>query len=145
MFGCFGKSECVFCSVSTENGFSIIYEDDTLIAFHDRSPGARFHALVIPRDHVSTVKVLDTSHVPLLERMIGLGHQLLKDRGYAQNADQIRLGFHVPPFNSINHIHLHVLGLPFGNRFREWKYTPGLWFAEANTVLERLRQGLSPV
>ncbi|KAI9024409.1 HIT-like domain-containing protein [Phycomyces nitens] len=141
MFGCFGKHECIFCSVSTENGFSIIYEDDTLVAFHDRSPGAGFHALVIPKDHVSTVKSLDKSHVPLLERMIGLANRLLKDNGYT-DADQ-RLGFHVPPFNSINHIHLHVLGLPFKSRFREWKYTPGLWFAKADYVLARLRQGQS--
>lgn len=57
-----------------------------------------------------------------------------------------RLGFHVPPFNSVNHLHMHVIGLPFKNKIRSYKYKPGYpWYADAKTVLDRLGEGMSPV
>src|SRR4051812_46991279 len=33
-----------------------------------------------------------------------------------------RLGYHIPPFNSVQHLHLHVLSLPLKSRWREFKY-----------------------
>ncbi|ORY28589.1 hypothetical protein BCR39DRAFT_198118 [Naematelia encephala] len=46
------KPGCIFCSVSSQNGFNIVYEDQELIAFHDRSPQAEQHLLIIPRYHL---------------------------------------------------------------------------------------------
>ncbi|KAI8138344.1 HIT-like domain-containing protein [Fennellomyces sp. T-0311] len=143
---CFPRS-CPFCNVTAENGFRIVHEDDDLIAFHDRSPGASVHILVIPREHITTVKALDSSHVPLLEKMMFLGRQLLSDQGFNPDDDtQARFGFHVPPYNSINHLHMHAHGLPWRSVFRKWMFTRGrAWYVEASHVLERLRQGLDPV
>ena len=45
-------------------------KDEDVIAFHDRSPGASVHILVIPREHVTTVKALDNGHVPLCKSWI---------------------------------------------------------------------------
>lgn len=35
-----------------------------------------------------------------------------------------RLGFHIPPFSSVHHIHLHVLSLPLARRWSHVKYRP---------------------
>ncbi|KAI8092517.1 HIT-like domain-containing protein [Halteromyces radiatus] len=141
MFGCFGRS-CPFCTVSTENGFSIVQETEDLIAFRDRSPAAKIHFLVIPRNHIGTVKDLEKKDISLVQQMIGLGQQLLKEQGYEINdKDQIRLGFHVPPFNSVPHLHMHVIGGPFKNNWRKWKYMSGrIWYLEASTLLAHLHQ-----
>ncbi|KAG2186198.1 hypothetical protein INT43_002636 [Umbelopsis isabellina] len=66
---CFPSSDhCVFCDVTTEKGFNIVYEDNDLIAFHDRAPGAKSHILIIPRKHVGTVKDLGRQHRDLCKQ-----------------------------------------------------------------------------
>ncbi|KAH8556603.1 hypothetical protein BGW37DRAFT_418001 [Umbelopsis sp. PMI_123] len=90
MIGCcgFGRKECVFCDVNSKNGFKIVYEvrdqgrifrslvinttlilsqENDLIAFHDRSPASKLHLLIIPRQHIGTVKDLKGDHRPLRE------------------------------------------------------------------------------
>ncbi|KAI9338422.1 HIT-like domain-containing protein [Pilaira anomala] len=149
MICCFGSknAECVFCNIKEAAGSRIVSETENLIAFQDRSPSAQLHLLVIPKSHIRTVKDLDGGDVPLLHEMINLGKTLLKEQGFNPDDDsQIRLGFHIPPFNSINHIHLHVIGLPFKSKLRGLKYESGyLWYMHAKTILSRLTDGMSPV
>ncbi|KAL7423663.1 hypothetical protein Q5752_001245 [Cryptotrichosporon argae] len=95
---------CVFCGVSKEAGFDVVFEDDELVAFRDRWPRAKEHVLIIPRAHISTVRDLELSHIPLLASMAQLGSSL------APGAKQ---GFHIPPFSSVHHLHLHVLVPPY--------------------------------
>ncbi|KAL0569623.1 hypothetical protein V5O48_012332 [Marasmius crinis-equi] len=43
---------CPFCKVSAEEGFKVIWEDDTFIAFEDRRPASLRHFQLIPRKHI---------------------------------------------------------------------------------------------
>ncbi|WWC60557.1 uncharacterized protein I303_103131 [Kwoniella dejecticola CBS 10117] len=94
---------CIFCNVSKEKGFNIVYEDEELIAFHDRTPRAKVHLLIIPRRHlVSSVKELRREHIPLLNAMTDLASTLVPSN------PPPKTGFHIPPFSSVPHLHLHV-------------------------------------
>ncbi|KAJ2891034.1 hypothetical protein IWW38_003805 [Coemansia aciculifera] len=100
--------KCVFCSGKLER---IVYKDDAFMVFHDRKPDAEVHLLVIPRTHYGTINDMTPSELPMLTQMHELGQRLLDEMGYT--GDMARFGFHRPPFNSIHHLHLHCLGLPF--------------------------------
>ncbi|XP_015686522.1 histidine triad nucleotide-binding protein 3-like, partial [Protobothrops mucrosquamatus] len=82
------------------------YED--LVCFRDIRPGAPHHYLVLPKNHIGNCKTLKSEHIPLLERMMAVGKAILQ-WSKCTNLDDIRMGFHWPPFCSIAHLHLHVL------------------------------------
>jgi len=38
-----------------------------------------------------------------------------------------RFGFHLPPFNSVDHLHMHAFALPFEPEWKERKYSVESW------------------
>jgi hypothetical protein len=62
-----------------------------------------------------------------------------------------RLGFHIPPNTSVDHLHLHVQGLPYRSIIKQAKYpvSPGTngrskgygWFVEVEQLTRILGQG----
>ncbi|KAJ2264291.1 hypothetical protein J3F81_006289, partial [Coemansia sp. RSA 371] len=120
-------TNCVFCNPLDR----VVYEDTDFIAFHDIKPDATLHLLVIPRQHYGTVKELTPEDQPMVKRMLEIGQLLLEERGFTE--DTTRFGFHRPPFNSIHHLHMHCLGLPFKPRRAEYMFpkTSSRWFIPA--------------
>ncbi|KAJ2865604.1 hypothetical protein GGH94_002121 [Coemansia aciculifera] len=129
---------CVFCSGPLDR---IVYEDADFLAFHDIKPDAELHLLVVPREHYGTIKEMTIAELPMITRMHELGQRLLEERGYA--GDMARFGFHRPPFNSIHHLHLHCLGLPFRSRRAAIPFTEGVraWFVPAERLINDLSKG----
>ncbi|CAL1716150.1 unnamed protein product [Somion occarium] len=140
---------CTFCNVSKSNGFDVVWEDDHFVAFRDHNPAAEHHFLVIPKEHVGTVKTLTKSDVDMVQRLVKIGHTLLSDHNVPEN--QRRLGFHIPPFSSVPHLHLHAQGLPYRSLFRKMKYAVATgrkardkgfsWFVEAEQEIRILGKG----
>ncbi|KAI8987697.1 kinase-like domain-containing protein [Mycotypha africana] len=71
-----------------------LFQTDDLLAFKDRSPSANVHLLIIPKHHIGTVRNLTQDDIPLLEKMLILGKQLLREQGYdVENMSQISGAF----------------------------------------------------
>lgn len=51
-----------------------------------------------------------------------------------------QLGFHLPPFVLVNHLHLHCLALPKTSWLRGWLFAPAApWWVDAAAALQQLR------
>mmetsp|Transcript_508 Transcript_508/g.716 ORF Transcript_508/g.716 Transcript_508/m.716 type:complete len:163 (-) Transcript_508:304-792(-) len=137
------RNSCVFCKkVSDESDELFLYKDDRLMAFWDRSPAAACHILVCPVVHVPSVRSLQSGpqSTKLVSDMLELGQCLVAEHSSNQPT---RFGFHMPPFNSVDHLHLHCFALPFSPRWKEVKYTeiPGLpSFLPVHRLLQRLNR-----
>lgn len=101
-------------------------ESDNLFSFRDRSPKAPLHALVIPKRHISSVNDLNpTTDVDLVTSMRNMGLEIIR----AEEPDALERGdyimcFQVPPFNSVDHLHLHVLA-PASNMTTSARFVQG--------------------
>ncbi|CAN0271091.1 unnamed protein product [Scytosiphon promiscuus] len=99
--------------VRKEEPADIVYEDDTVIAFKDAHPVAPCHLLIVPKvGAVRSPNHLNVQHVDLLEHMVAVGRQLLKERAGLtpnQQTSQASLGFHMAPFTVVPHLHMHAI------------------------------------
>ncbi|KAJ2725022.1 hypothetical protein GGI07_001591 [Coemansia sp. Benny D115] len=136
MFKLARRIACVFCNA--QNLDRIVYQDDEFLVFHDIKPDATLHLLVIPREHFGTIKELNPDDLPMVSRMLAIGRRLLDERGFKDN--KARFGFHRPPFNSVHHLHMHCLGLPFKPKRAEYMFPRkgSAWFMPADRLCESL-------
>ncbi|CAM9217470.1 unnamed protein product [Phaeothamnion confervicola] len=132
-------SRCLFCEFAhgrEPNGKELLFEDGKVVAFHPLDIAAKQHILVIPRLHKMTVDSLRPTDVPLLDHMLDVGRRLLKERGAT---GELCFCFHVAPFNSIEHLHLHSMELPARSVKHTVKYsTDAPWCVSLDTVRRRL-------
>ena len=61
--------------------------------------------------HIQNIFSLKEQDLPLLIKLKDVGIQVLKDMGYKMS--EITLGFHIPPLNSVQHLHMHAAGKVF--------------------------------
>ncbi|CAK9181938.1 unnamed protein product [Ilex paraguariensis] len=138
-------SSCIFCQIAlSSTSTTLIHSDERVVAFQDINPSAFRHYLVIPIEHIPTVRDLHRrpEDFSLVSHMFDVGQNLLRRDAPASHSKQYRFGFHQPPFNSINHLHLHCLALPFTPRWKHMKYWslgPFVGFIEAEKLLERIK------
>ncbi|KAL0727737.1 hypothetical protein Bca4012_023830 [Brassica carinata] len=135
---------CIFCQIVHDPNSTtrLLYTDEKVVAFQDIKPAARRHYLVIPKEHIPTVRDLqrrDEDYSLAVSHMLSVGQELL-----LKDAPQTihRFGFHQPPFNSVDHLHLHCFALPFMPRWKVIKYKslgPFGGFIEAEKLLEKIR------
>jgi histidine triad (HIT) family protein len=100
---------CVFCAiVAGEAPAHRIYEDDDYLAILDIRPFTRGHTLVIPKRH--SVDLTDTPPQTLAD-MATIGQRIARAARATELADATNIAINDgrPAFQSVMHIHLHVL------------------------------------
>lgn len=165
------QKECVFCEIARGGGKSrnqLVLSTEKLVVFDDHRPAATRHFLVCPKEHIDGLYDLEGEgeDLELLDEMIRVGEKVVLEAAAAEARattttstssssasastsasaspappPRIKLGFHIPPWNSVDHLHLHAFLLPHsggvGQRIR-FAETPGgtprLWYASAAQV-----------
>ncbi|CAH1991543.1 unnamed protein product [Acanthoscelides obtectus] len=135
-------SNCIFCKIiSGESPGEILLNDNETVVFKDIKPAAKHHYLAVPKEHIINVNYLTSpEHKDLLEKLITNGKRVVEERG--GDINDIILGFHCPPFNSISHLHLHVIS-PKSDMgfFSKLVFKPNTWwFQTVDGVLEKLEK-----
>ena len=146
----FDENDSVFGSILRGELPSLtLAETETLLAFQDRKPRAPLHALVIPKRHIRNVFHLQETDQGLLHDMHHMGLSLIQHHyPEAAKRNDFILCYHVPPFSSVPHLHLHVLAPASEMNFlhRYGKYLVGTrWCTGDLHVRQRLGQGKTPV
>ncbi|KAJ7381276.1 Histidine triad nucleotide-binding protein 3 [Desmophyllum pertusum] len=139
------KRGCIFCKIAAkEQENHLIYEDEKIAVFPDRRPAAKHHYLVIPKDHYGNPKSLySEDHVELVERLLEVGKSVIADT--EADSEDVLYGYHWPPFNSIQHLHLHVISprTQMGFFARQIFKPNSFWFVTHDWLLDRLKKNPS--
>jgi histidine triad (HIT) family protein len=99
----------MFCAIVAGEAPAIrIYEDEDYLAILDIRPFTRGHTLVLPKRH--TVDLIDTPPEMLAE-MIIIGQRIARAARATELADATNIGINDgrAAFQTVSHIHLHVL------------------------------------
>ena len=106
------ESKCIFCKIADgrikpgnrDDPSELILENDEVVVFHDIHPGARLHFLVIPKRHLKNCWSLNQG---LLNEMDTVANKILQLHN--PHDEPSRKFFIRPPWNSVYHVHLHVM------------------------------------
>jgi histidine triad (HIT) family protein len=108
---------CVFCAVVAGDAPAIrIYEDDDYLAILDIRPFSRGHTLVIPKRH--TVDLTDTPP-ETVAAMAKIGQRIARAArvsGLNTDGNNVVINDGKSAFQSVDHIHLHVLPRRSGDK-----------------------------
>ena len=103
-------ADCLFCRiVAGAIPSTRVYEDEDVIAFHDITPVAPTHVLVIPRRHVADAHALTLDDGPLLTRLFAAARSVADASGL-EGGYRIVTNIGEDGGQSVAHLHLHVLG-----------------------------------
>ncbi|MBQ7938777.1 MAG: histidine triad nucleotide-binding protein [Clostridia bacterium] len=102
--------DCLFCRIiAGEIPSNKVYEDESMLAFHDINPEAPVHVLVIPKTHIPSMDGVSAENsacvakifekIPHIARLAGItnGYRVISNCG--EDAAQ-----------SVQHLHFHILG-----------------------------------
>ncbi|XP_060577041.1 adenosine 5'-monophosphoramidase HINT3-like [Ruditapes philippinarum] len=131
---------CIFCKIANGNDeeTELLHKDDTLAVFRDIRPATPHHFLVATTEHIPDAKYLKFEHLGLVQRMVEVGKDVVQKQG--GDINDLRMGFHWPPFHAISHLHLHVIsstnqmGFIAKGIFMERAF----WFAKVEWLIDRL-------
>ena len=105
-------ADCLFCKMASGDfPVDMVYQDDAVFAIIDIAPRAPRHLLVIPKEHIESVRSLDgEKHGLLLGRMVSAANLLAERAGIKESG--FRLAFNVGEDGgqTIYHLHMHLLG-----------------------------------
>lgn len=99
---------CIFCKViNKEIESERIFENDRIIVIKDIEPQAPTHFLIIPKEHINSIKEIEEKHQLLMGELFLVARKVAEEknlRGYKLIVNVGKEGGQV-----IDHIHMHLL------------------------------------
>lgn len=100
---------CIFCSIiHREIPGSIIYEDDTLIAFLDISQVSKGHTLIVPKKHVANLLLCDDETLQHMMKIAKMIANHLMDKLDAKGMNVLS-NINEVAGQSVSHFHVHLI------------------------------------
>ena len=111
------QAGCIFCRIVAGTAPSKkVYEDQFVLASWDIHPRAKVHLLVIPKQHVASLKELDELPMETRAALLSACTRVARDQGIADAGFRVIVNAGKDANQSVFHLHFHVVG---GEQLRE--------------------------
>lgn len=102
---------CIFCKIAAkEIPGNIVYEDEQMIAFHDISPVAPVHVIVIPKKHIESLLALTDEDETLMGHMMHVMSKIAVTLGVDEKGFRVLTNTKEDGGQTVGHLHFHLIG-----------------------------------
>jgi histidine triad (HIT) family protein len=102
-------SDCIFDKIiAGQIPSTIVYQDETVLAFKDINPKAPTHILIIPKKHIASVNDLQKEDLPVVGHMLETAKLIASQQGLKAYKLVINTGAEAGQV--VMHLHMHLLG-----------------------------------
>jgi histidine triad (HIT) family protein len=102
---------CIFCRIAAGKAPSrIVLENDDVVAFHDLTPRAPTHVLVVPRRHVASLAQAAPGDAGVLGALLLAAAEVARITGVEGEGYRVVVNTGAAAGQTVHHVHVHVLG-----------------------------------
>lgn len=103
-------SDCIFCKIiNGELPSKKVYEDEEILAFHDISPQAPVHVIIIPKVHIASVDELPNEEQAVVGKIFGVIKSIAQELNLKQGY-RIVVNCGEDGQQTVPHLHFHLIG-----------------------------------
>ncbi len=96
--------------IAREIPAAIVYEDDSVLAFHDINPQAPTHILIVPKKLIPRIAEAKTGDQPLLGHLLLKAAEVADKLGLKQGGYRLVINNGADGGETVPHLHCHILG-----------------------------------
>lgn len=102
---------CLFCQIAEKKiPSSLVYEDESVVCFHDIAPQAPVHILVVPKVHSPTVLALTDRGAESILKVFHAIQVVAKQFVLVESGFRVVTNTGKSAGQSVDHVHFHILG-----------------------------------
>jgi histidine triad (HIT) family protein len=105
------SENCLFCRIARgEIPASVVYSDESVVAFRDINPQAPTHVLIIPREHLASLNESEAHDAAMLGCLLQAAAKVARLEGLTEDGFRAVINTGAGAGQTVFHLHLHVLG-----------------------------------
>lgn len=102
-------ADCIFCKIANgEIPSNKVYEDESVVAFHDLDPQAPTHILVIPKEHIASASDINENNSAVIAHIFEVIAKIAKDNGF-ENDFRVVNNCGDRAGQTVKHLHFHIM------------------------------------
>lgn len=103
--------DCLFCGIAAKTvPAQLVHDDADFAAFHDITPQAPVHVVVIPKRHIARVSEVTAGDAALAGRLVVTANRLARQLNVAESGYRLVINCNAHGGQTVYHLHLHLLG-----------------------------------
>lgn len=104
-------NDCIFCKIIRgEIPSKRVYEDESVVAFHDINPVAPIHILIVPKKHIPSTNDLKPEDENTIGYLFTTAKRIAGENGISESGYRLIVNTGPDGGQVVNHLHLHLLG-----------------------------------
>src|SRR5688572_30254683 len=96
--------------IAKEIPATIVYEDDSVLAFKDIAPQAPTHILIIPKKEIPTLNDVTVEDEAMLGHLFTVAAKIAKEQGIDESGYRVMVNVNKDGGQEVFHLHMHLLG-----------------------------------